>query len=161
MVFETALVSALSAGFYAAMAVALNYPLSTNRLLLFAFLGSSLYMIFGLMTSLAKVLSKLMVVPKTLIKYSSMLISKLRTPEHVKNHRNLSKKVRTYTDKVEELSKKLEQDHTASRKQKDVNEDNDNDNEVKEVVLNKVKEDKNEDDDDDDDKDNDSEEFRL
>ena len=159
MVFETALVSALSAAFYAAMAIALNYPLSTNRLLLFAFLGSSLYMIFGLMSSLAKAFSKLMVIPKTFFKYVSILIGKLRTPEHVKNHRKLSKKVGEYKDKVEELSKKLEQDQTVQREKREVNQDKDNDNEVKEVVLNKVKEDKDE---DKDEKDNeDSEEFRL
>lgn len=155
MVFETALVSALSAGFYATMAIALNYPLSTNRLLLFAFLGSSLYMIFGLMTSMAKIFSKFLVIPRTLIKYTSMLFEKLQTPEHVKNHRNLSKKVKDYTDKVEELSKKLEKDHTGSREERDVSEDNDN--EVKEVVLNKVKEDKDEEDENDDS----SEEFRI
>jgi hypothetical protein len=159
MIFETALVSALSGLFYVAMAVTLNYPLTMNRVLLFAFLGSTLYMAFSLFTTLAQIALKLISIPKSLIQSVIGLVSKFKTPKHQKNHKKLSKKVKNYTDKVEELSKKLEQKSDVP-KNNESSDDEENDNEVKEVVLNKVKEDKQEESEQDSDTDN-SEEYRI
>lgn len=141
MVFETALVSALSGLFYAAMAIAFNYPLTMNRMLIFAFLGSTLYMIFSLMTTTAKMFSKALSIPKNILKSIFSVLNNFRTPKHVKNHKNLKKKVTEYTDKVEQLSNKLENQEVTSKKNQS-NSDGNNQTEVKEVVLNKVKEDK-------------------
>ncbi|MFB6147288.1 MAG: hypothetical protein ABEJ66_00235, partial [Candidatus Nanohaloarchaea archaeon] len=47
MVFETILVSVLSAAFYGGMVVLFNYTFTLERLLLFAFLGATLYMTYS------------------------------------------------------------------------------------------------------------------
>jgi len=71
MVFETVIVSVLSGGFYIALRYLQSGPISFNDVLLFSFLGASLYMIYSLLASLYKVGSTVLPIPyqvaKTLI----------------------------------------------------------------------------------------------
>jgi hypothetical protein len=174
MIFETVMVSVLSAGFYAAMAITLNYNLTVNNLLLFAFLGSSLYMAFSMATSAYTVISKLVSIPINIGKSVYGAVSRLQTPEHKKKHSKLKKKVENYGKRIEEMSEQLEQkysnhqtpDYRDRTQENNENEESQDDGkEVKEVVLNKVKENKKPDtsneDNDESSKDDDVEEFRI
>lgn len=148
MIFETIMVSVLSAGFYAAMSLFMNFPLSLNNMLLFAFLGSTLYMVFSVAASTYTVVSKIIGVPLGVLKSVYGLLGSLKTPEHKKDHRRLRKRVQEYSKKVEEVSKQLEEKYNPSnqspeyQKKEEDSEDRESEKEVKEVVLDKVKEDK-------------------
>ncbi len=63
MVFQTILVSVLSAGFYLTLVYLLNYPLRPDLVLLFAFLGATLYMGYSFLSSAYWIAAKAIQVP--------------------------------------------------------------------------------------------------
>lgn len=69
MVFQTILVSVLSGVFYLALVFFFNYQFSLNNLLMFSFLGSSLYMAYSFLASAYSVASRLLEIPHKLIIY--------------------------------------------------------------------------------------------
>lgn len=68
MVFDTVMVSALSAGFYAVMSQLFNYSFSFNQMLTYAFLGASLYMAYSFLASAYHIAAKLVEIPYRIIK---------------------------------------------------------------------------------------------
>ncbi|MFB6213858.1 MAG: hypothetical protein ABEJ07_04835 [Candidatus Nanohaloarchaea archaeon] len=63
MVFETILVSVLSGLFYVGMVYFFGYPMNLERVLLFAFLGATLYMAYSFIVSAYSVASTVLEVP--------------------------------------------------------------------------------------------------
>lgn len=68
MVFETVIVTVLSGVFYVSLRYIQGGPFSLNDLLLFSFLGASLYMIYSLLASLYSVGATVVPIPFKIVK---------------------------------------------------------------------------------------------
>jgi len=73
MVFETILVSVISGGFYLALVYFMSFPFSFERVLLFAFLGATLYMAYSFLASMYSIASSLIGIPYHIVKYIFMI----------------------------------------------------------------------------------------
>jgi len=122
MVFETVVVSALSAGFYAALSQVLNYSFSFNQMLTYAFLGGVLYLTYSFLASAYSMARTLLKIPYHLL----LLVTK----PFVWLYKKIRKKVKLkeYQRKIERKKGSSSSSHTDS-------------NSTKEVVLDKVKKD--------------------
>jgi len=131
MVFETIMVSVLSGAFYLGLVFIFSYPLTIDRVLLFAFLGSALYMSYSILASAYTIFSKVIGIPYKLIKatlrYSSAAASKKRKKDWEEKMKRYSEKMELYADKVE------------AKAERSANEQKEESRDVKEVVLDKVK----------------------
>lgn len=63
MVFETITVSVLSAAFYGALSLVLNYSFSLNQMLSYAFLGATLYLSYSFVASAYGLARSLLEIP--------------------------------------------------------------------------------------------------
>lgn len=140
MVFETILVSVISAGFYLSLVYLFNYSFTLERLLLFAFLGATLYMAYSFLVSAYGIVSTLLEIPyrilKPLIQLPIRGLKKLYS--YVKEKYSLYKK----------KSKDGDDSYKGYKESGGGNDDDEDDggespgeNDVKEVVLDKVKRD--------------------
>ena len=119
MVFETILVSVLSAGFYAALSQIVGYQFSFNQMLTYAFLGASLYMGYAFLASAYYIVEKVISVPYKIIKILMIPFEK------------------AYSEIKEEY--KLKKMRKETSKQNSGEEDGSS---TKEVVIDKLKNDK-------------------
>lgn len=122
MVFETVMVSALSAGFYAALSQVLNYSFSFNQMLTYAFLGAVLYLTYSFLASAYSIARTMLKIP-----YHLLLLV-------LKPFKWIYTKIREEV-KLKKLQRKAEK-----RKSPGSSKDADSDS-TKEVVLDKVKKD--------------------
>lgn len=67
MVFETVTIAVLSGVFYIAMTYFFQAPFSINDLLLFSFLGASLYMLYNVLMTAFKTAETVLKVPLTIL----------------------------------------------------------------------------------------------
>jgi hypothetical protein len=125
MVFETVMVSALSAGFYAALSQVLNYSFSFNQMLTYAFLGAVLYMSYSFLASAYSIARTVLKIPYRLIMIG------------LKPFKWGYEKVREEV-KLRKMRKKAERKKTSST-------DSNDSGSTKEVVLDKVQKDKDQD----------------
>lgn len=114
IIFDTLLVSAISAGFYLALRTIQGGAVSINDLLLFTFLGATLYMTYSTIASLYKIGKKVIPIPyhitKTLIKpvkYTAKKIGK-----QFKNRKDYSPKQKKRKKKSKEEDDKPAEDKT-------------------------------------------------
>lgn len=117
MVFETIIASVISAVFYLGLVYIFGFELGIERVLLYAFLGASLYMIYSFLITAYGITSKLLEVPYRLLKM--VVITPYRGAKKLVAH--LRKK-----RKLEKL--KSSEDYSP-----------DKDRDVKETVLDKVR----------------------
>jgi hypothetical protein len=125
MVFETVMVSALSAGFYAALSQVLNYSFSFNQMLTYAFLGAVLYMSYSFLASAYSIARTVLKIP-----YHLIMIG-------LKPFKWGYEKVKEEV-KLRKMRKKAERKKSSSTKSNDSGS-------TKEVVLDKVQKDKDQD----------------
>ncbi len=124
MVFETILASVLSGLFYVAMAYFFNYTMSFERVLLFAFIGATLYMGYTFLASVYSIASMVLGIPYRILKWLLAIPVKLLQDGYV------------YARKKYRLRQlKDDKDYSTGEESKD----------VKEVVLDKVRKDDDED----------------
>lgn len=116
MVFDIFIVSVLSAGFYLALRYLQGGPISLNDLLLFTFLGASLYMLYSFLSTLWSIGSRVLPIPFKIIE------TVLKPFRYVWDKYQEHEKRKSYVDR----DKKEEED--------------DEDKSTKEVVLGKHKE---------------------
>lgn len=141
MVFETIMVSALSGVFYIGLAYVFGSPLTLDKILLFAFLGSTLYMLYSFLASAYTIFSKLIGIPYRLIKATFKYLTAGIGKKHgEKSKENIQKKTGSYLEKMELFADKIE-----AKAERSQNEAKEEERDVKEVVLDKVKEDSKED----------------
>lgn len=95
MVFETVLVTALSGAFYMALRYIQGGPISINDLLLFSFLGATLYMLYSLLETLYNVGSAVIPLPYNLTKTLLWPLQKIRS-KYIEYQ-----KKKSYTDRSE------------------------------------------------------------
>lgn len=69
MIMQTVTVSLLSAAFYVGLVYLFSYPLSVDRLLLFAFMGATLYMGFSFLISAYSIAARVLEIPYRIVKY--------------------------------------------------------------------------------------------
>lgn len=69
MVFETILASVLSGLFYVALSYFFNYTMSIERVLLFAFIGATLYMGYSFLISVYSIGSTVLSIPYRMLKW--------------------------------------------------------------------------------------------
>lgn len=119
MVFETILASVLSGLFYVALSYLFNYSMSVERVLLFAFIGATLYMGYSFLISVYSIGSTVLSVPYKILKWVIGIPLGLAKDGYV----YLRKKYR-----LKQL--RNEEDYVEDEGSKD----------VKEVVLDKVRE---------------------
>lgn len=138
MIFETILVSALSAVFYLALSYFFGFPLALDRILLFAFLGATLYMGYSFLASAYTIASMLIGIPYRVAKVLwSVVVVPLERLHAESKHlwTGLSEKA----GEIERKRKKEDFSPDSSRDTDDSEEDDEEDRDVKEVVLSKVK----------------------
>ena len=125
MLLETAFVTFISAAFYFTMAIVLDMPTNLDRILTFAFLGATLYMIFTVVASTFKGASKVFgFIGKLLDPFVSAIVpDKSREKKRLKK---MEKKLKKYEKKLKNVKKSQKR----SRDDKD-----DEGGTVKEVVL--------------------------
>lgn len=122
MVFETVMVSAFSAGFYAALSQLLNYSFSFNQMLTYAFLGAVLYLTYSFLASAYSLARTMLKIP-----YHLLILA-------LKPFKWAYTKIRKEV-KLKKYQRKMEK-----RKSSSSSEEIDSDS-TKEVVLDKVKKD--------------------
>ena len=130
MLMETALVSFISAVFYASLAVIMDYPLNLDRVLSFAFTGATLYMVYSVAASTFKGISKV-------FGYATSLLGGIIDavmPETSKQDR----RIRKLEKKIEKFGDKLKDRKTSKGNESDDKEEPDS---VKEVILDNNEED--------------------
>jgi hypothetical protein len=130
MVFETILVSILSGAFYIGLSFILDYSFSLNNMLLFAFLGSTLYMLYSFLASAYTIFSKLIGIPYSIL---ASLFKYIRAAAGETHEKKVKQKTKNYTERMELLADKIE-----AKAQRSANKKKNKD--VKEVVLDKVSE---------------------
>lgn len=132
MVFETILVAGLSAGFYLSLVHFFQYTFSLDRLLLFAFLGATLYMAYSFLASAYSVASTVLEVPYHVVKPLFQFLA------------GSTKKLYGYTAAVYSYLKNRENERPVKDAGEETSEGQGGDEEtedVKEVVLDKVRDD--------------------
>jgi hypothetical protein len=134
MVFETILVSVLSGGFYLGMVYFFGYSFAFERLLLFAFLGATLYMAYSFMASAYGIASTVLEVPYHIIKV--LVIVPVRWGK--KTYVHLRRKYRLYRMQQGDSTETGGQNPSPGSGDGDDGDD-DGGGDVKEVVLDKVK----------------------
>lgn len=127
MVFETVMVSALSAGFYAALSQVLNYSFSFNQMLTYAFLGAVLYLTYSFLASAYSIARTVLKIP-----YHIIMLG-------LKPFKWAYEKIREEV-KLRQLKKKAEK-----RGKSGSNTKSGDSGSTKEVVLDKVQKDKDKD----------------
>lgn len=132
MVFETILVSVLSGAFYIGMVYFLDYGFTFQRVLLFAFLGASLYMTYSFIASAYSIASTVLEIPYHVLR--SLAVIPLRWSK--KAYTYLRRKYRLYR-----MQRDNSDDTGVSSSSNSHGDDRDDgdDGDVKEVVLDKVK----------------------
>lgn len=118
-VFEVITVSLLSAAFYISLWYIFSYNLTTQNLVLFAFLGASFYIVYTVIASVYTVGSSLVSIP---IAFISELFDELK------------QLARALNQKIEERAEK-QRDKKNNRTEEGNSEEEEN---VKEVVIDKV-----------------------
>ncbi|MFB6190366.1 MAG: hypothetical protein ABEJ91_02230 [Candidatus Nanohaloarchaea archaeon] len=133
MVFETILVSVLSGGFYLGMVYFFGYSFAFERLLLFAFLGATLYMAYSFLISAYSVASTVLEVPYHIIKPLVVLPVKWGKKAYV----HVRRKWRLY--RMQQGDSTDTGSQSPASKGDGGDDDGDSSGDVKEVVLDKVK----------------------
>ena len=125
IIFDTLLVSAISAGFYLALRTIQGGAVSINDLLLFTVLGAALYMTYSTIASLYKIGKKVIPIPiqitKTILKPIKYTAKKIRKQ---------FKKRKDYSPKQKKQKKKSKEEDDESAEDKT----------TKEVILGNKKE---------------------
>jgi hypothetical protein len=92
MIFDTVIISVMSAGFYLVMRYIQGGNISINDLLLFTFLGAGLYMVYSTLATAYRAGSTIIPLPykifKTLLSPLKYLLAKLREQRKSKNSRS-------------------------------------------------------------------------
>lgn len=82
MIFDTAIIATVSAGFYITLITFQGGQISFNDLLLFTFLGSTIYMTYNLIQTLYQIGSKTVTIPfkitKTVFKTGEIIFQKIK-----------------------------------------------------------------------------------
>lgn len=126
MVMESIFVAAISGTFYVAMAMfVLEANPSLNSFLLYAFLGSGLYMAFSFLSSAYSLVGSLLEIPYRIALYA------LKPFKWIYSHFREKRK-------LENLRQKLEKEGEKLRGSKDKKDSSNNGADTKEVVLDKV-----------------------
>lgn len=104
MVFETVTIAALSGVFYTAMTVLFEgATFAFNDLLLFSFLGASLYMLYGFLMTAFNLAEKIIVLPVKIL----LLVYRPSRRIILKSYRSIKRKLKRRNEaKVEEKSSK-------------------------------------------------------
>lgn len=126
MVFETILVSVLSAGFYIGMVYFFGYTFTLERVLLFAFLGATLYMAYSFIISAYSIASTVLEVPYHILKPLVVLPARAAKKGYV----HIRRRYRLHR-----------MQHSSQEDARGKEQDDDGDQDVKEVVLDKVRKD--------------------
>lgn len=128
IIFDTLLVSAISAGFYLALRTIQGGPITINDLLLFTFLGATLYMTYSTIASIYKIAKKVVPIPFTI------------TKTLLKPVKYTAKKTKKLMEKQDDYSPNQKNSEKTGKKQ----EKTDKEKTTKEVILGNQKKEKEE-----------------
>ncbi|MFB6099653.1 MAG: hypothetical protein ABEK16_00115 [Candidatus Nanohalobium sp.] len=111
MVFETVIVTLLSGAFYVTLKYMQGGPIDINDLLLFSFLGASLYMVYSLLASLYKVGSTVIPIPyhvaKTVAKPFEYIWEKIEERQKRKSYVDRDQVEKDKKDKGDKSTKEV------------------------------------------------------